>query len=164
MQGCSLNRSLAVLAGSCCSRPNSRQPHSQPRRGARQGPPPPPPVDPTDARRRSGKPRLERRAQLRGPQSRVRGGERGRPPRPSWEAPGTRSRSPPLRPAPATSTTPARLLRTKAVGSHAYKAASPPRQPLPVRVTQPAPPPATLPWVARSNKSRARTHRNMSTH
>lgn len=141
VQGCSLNRSRAVLtSSSCCSRP-----HAQSASGPDKGPPPSAaPVAPTDVRRGSGKPGLERRAQPRGPQSRVRGGERGRPPRPSWEAPGARSRSP-RRPAPATSTTAARLLGTKAAGSHAHKAAGLPLRPLRVRVPPPAPRPASRP-------------------
>lgn len=146
VQSCSLNRSLAVLASSLLLLLAQEQAApGAARRGDRVGTPSTTPLAPTDAWRRSGKPGLERRAQPRGPQSRVRGGERGRPPRPSWEAPGAGSRSPSRRPGPATSTTPARLFGTKAAGSHAHKAASRPRRPLPVRVPLPASPPARPP-------------------
>lgn len=91
----------------------------------------------TEARRRSGKPGLERRAQSRGPQSRVHGGERGRPPRPSWEAPGARSRSPrspapprprPRRPRGFSEQRPQGGTRTKPLGCPAGRSGSGPRR------------------------------------
>lgn len=115
MQGCSLNRSHARSSGRLLLLLFQQQAApGAARRGDRVGTPSTTPIAPTDACWRSGKPGLARRAQPRGPQSRVRGGERRRPPRPSWEAPGAGSRSPSLCPAPAT--TPARLLGTKAAG------------------------------------------------
>lgn len=114
VQGCSLNRSLARSSGRLLLLLLQQQAApGAARRGDRVGTPSTIPVAPIDACRRSGKPGLARRAQPRGPQSRVRGGERGRPPRPSWEAPGAGSRSPSLCPAPATSTTPRAASRNK---------------------------------------------------
>lgn len=174
VQGCSLNRSRAVLASSsCCSRPKSGRSHAQPAAGPGKGPPPLPrsPLPAPGGDRAS--PGLSgahsREVRNHGFAVASAGGHRGHLGRPRAPGPG----SPLRQPLPSRRPRPRRPCgfseQRPPAGSHAHKAARLSRRPLPV------PGPATgasagrraslRSLAARSNKGPARgTHRNMSTH
>lgn len=165
VQGCSLNRSRAVLtSSSCCSRP-----HAQSASGPDKGPPPPLPRSPlpTSVGDRAS-PGL---SGAHSPEVRNHGfavasagghrGHLGRPRAPGPGPPAAPPRPRPRRPRGFSEQRPPGRTRTKPLGCPSDRSGSGSRRRRLGRLAGQPPSPS----VARSNKGRARgTHRNMSTH